>query len=285
MGFEKRKGSLKKILIDLGITKGDILYVSSDVKTLLYNMATEYGVTKKEERDSALNDLIDTFQNVVGTEGTLLFPVFSWDWCRGKGFNIKSTKGEVGALQNWVLDNRDDFKRTRHPMYSFMVWGKDGDYLTSMDNQDAWGHASPFYYLQTHGAKQLLFDIEAYQGLTFGHYVEQEVAVPYRHPKYFFGDYTDENGITEKRMYSMYVRDLNVESGVGIHNDWLIENHVAKRATWEGNALTVVDLQKAYPIIREDMLSNQGKNTLTFAVGTLDWNAKRTVPYEIKGID
>lgn len=284
MGFEKRKGSLKKILIDLGITKGDILYVSSDVKTLLYNMATEYGVTKKEERDSALNDLIDTFQDVVGTEGTLLFPVFSWDWCRGKGFNIKSTKGEVGALQNWVLDNRDDFKRTRHPMYSFMVWGKDRDYLTSMDNQDAWGHASPFYYLQTHGAKQLLFDIESYQGLTFGHYVEQEVAVPYRHPKYFFGNYTDENGITEKRMYSMYVRDLNVESGVGIHNDWLIENHVAKRATWEGNALTVVDLRKAYPIIREDMLSNQGKNTLTFAVGTLDWNAKQTVPYEIKGI-
>ena len=284
MGFEKRKGSLKKILIDLGITKGDILYVSSDVKTLLYHMATEYGVTKKEERDSALNDLIDTFQDVVGTEGTLLFPVFSWDWCRGKGFNIKSTKGEVGALQNWVLDNRDDFKRTRYPMYSFMVWGKDRDYLTSMDNQDAWGHASPFYYLQTHGAKQLLFDIESYQGLTFGHYVEQEVAVPYRHPKYFFGNYTDENGITEKRMYSMYVRDLNVESGVGIHNDWLIENHVAKRATWEGNALTVVDLRKAYPIIREDMLSNQGKNTLTFAVGTLDWNAKQTVPYEIKGI-
>ena len=284
MGFEKRKGSLKKILIDLGITKGDILYVSSDIKTLLYNMATEYGVTKKEERDSALNDLIDTFQDVVGTEGTLLFPVFSWDWCRGKGFNIKSTKGEVGTLQNWVLDNRDDFKRTRHPMYSFMVWGKDRDYLTSMDNQDAWGHASPFYYLQTHGAKQLLFDIESYQGLTFGHYVEQEVAVPYRHPKYFFGNYTDENGITEKRMYSMYVRDLNVESGVGIHNDWLIEKHVAKRATWEGNALTVVDLRKAYPIIREDMLSNQGKNTLTFAVGTLDWNAKQTVPYEIKGI-
>ena len=154
-----------------------------------------------------------------------------------------------------------------------------------MDNQDAWSHNSPFYYFQTHGAKQLLFNIESYQGLTFGHYIEQDVGVPYRHPKYFFGNYTDENGITEKRMYSMYVRDIDVEAECGIHNDWLIENSVAKRVLWEGNTLTIVDLQKSYPIIKNDMINNNGRNTLKFSTGNLDWNAKQTVPYELKGID
>lgn len=202
----------------------------------------------------------------------------------GRGFNIKATKGEVGTLSNWVMANREDFIRTKHPMYSFVVWGKDAVKLASMENQDAWSHASPFFYLYTHGAKQLLFNIEAYQGLTFGHYMEQEVGVWYRHPKYFFGDYTDENGITERRMYSMHVRDMDFESACGIHNDWLIESGVASRGEWEDNLLTVVDLKKCYGLLREDMINNAGKNSLTFEYGNLDWSKKQTLPYEVKGI-
>lgn len=281
---EMKDGSLAAALNTIGINSGEVLYVSSDIKALLFNLAVEKGIETRKERNEALSDLIDTFQNVVGCEGTLLFPVFSWDWCRGNGFNVKATKGEVGALSNWVLAHRTDFKRTRHPMYSFMVWGKDAGCLTTMDNQDAWGHSSPFYYLQTHGAKQLLLNIEAHQGFTFGHYMEQEVHVPYRHPKYFFGEYTDENGITETRMYSMYVRDMDVECDLRIHNDWLIENGVAEQIEWEGNMLTTVDLQKSYSLIRKDMVENNGMNTLAFASGRLDWNKAQTIPYEVKGI-
>ncbi len=285
MSFEKVEGSFINCLTELGIKKGDILYVSSDIKTLLFNMATEYGIKSKSGRNEALHELINTFQSAVGCEGTLLFPVFSWDWCRGKGFDIKNTKSEVGTLQNWVLENRNDFTRTHHPIYSFMVWGKDADYLCSLDNQDAWSHKSPFYFLQTHEGKQLLFNIESYQGLTFGHYIEQEISVPYRHPKYFFGKYVDENGVEETRMYSMYVRDMDFESGCGIHNDWLIDNGVAKRMIWEDNAMTIVDLPKSYPLIKDDMIKNRGKNTLTFSGGELDWNAKQTLPFEVKGIE
>ena len=109
--------------------------------------------------------------------------------------------------------------------------------------------------------------------------------MPYRHPKYFFGKYVDENGVEETRMYSMYVRDMDFESGCGIHNDWLIDNGVAKRMIWEDNAMTIVDLPKSYPLIKDDMIKNRGKNTLTFSGGELDWNAKQTLPFEVKGIE
>lgn len=284
MLFEMKDESFAAALHSIGINSGEVLYVSSDIKALLYNLIVERGIKTTKERNEALSGLIDTFQNVVGSEGTLLFPVFSWDWCRGNGFNAKTTKGEVGTLSNWVLDHRPDFKRTRHPMYSFMVWGKDADYLAAMDNQDAWSHGSPFYYLQTRGAKQLLFNIEAYQGFTFGHYMEQEVHVPYRHPKYFFGEYTDENGMTETRMYSMYVRDIDVECELGVHNDWLVKNGAAEQTEWEGNMLTTVDLQKSYSLIRKDMVESNGMNTLTFTSGGLDWDKAQTISYEVKGI-
>ncbi len=282
---EKTGGELIQALREVGIAGGDILYVSSDVKTFLFNLATEHNVKTRADRNKALDGLINIFQQAVTEKGTLLFPVFSWDWCRGNGFDYKKTKGEVGTLSNWVLENRSDFVRTRHPMYSFMVWGKDAGYLKSLDNQDAWSRSSPFYYLQASRAKQLLFNIEAYQGLTFGHYIEQEVSVPYRHPKYFFGEYTDENGIRETRMYSMYVRDLKVESGCGICNRWLMEKGVAKAVEWNGNLLTVVDLAESYPVIRDDMVNNEGKNTLTFSGGGLNWDNAPAVPYEVKGIE
>ena len=285
MRFESRDGSLLDALRKLNIQRGDILYVASDITTLVFNMVNAYGVSGKSEIDAGLDELVDTFQEAVGEEGTLLFPVFAWEWCSRGTHNVKTTKCEEGALANWILKKRSDFVRTRHPIYSFLVWGKDAAYLRSMDNQDAWSHSSPFYYMQMRGAKNLLFNIEPYQGMTFGHYVEQEVQVPYRHIKYFFGDYTDEEGITEKRMYSMSVRDRGVVSGCSIRNDWLIEKSVAERVEWEGNELTLVDLQKSYDVIKDDMVNNNGENTLYFETGELDWSKKQTVLYEVKGID
>lgn len=285
MFFEKTEGELIQTLRSIGVNEGDILYISSDIKTFVFNLAVQHNVRNKEERNRAFDGLVRIFQEAVTEKGTLLFPVFSWAWCRGSGFDYRTTKGEVGALSNWVLKNRADFVRTRHPIYSFMVWGKDAEYLKTLDNQDAWSHSSPFHYLKIHdNAKQLLFNIEAYQGLTFGHYIEQEVSVPYRHPKYFFGEYTDETGMKETRMYSMYVHDVDVDSGCGIQNSWLIQGGAAKQAEWSGNILTVVDIMKSYPIIRDDMLNNNGKNTLTFSNSKLDWNKSRTISYEVRGI-
>ena len=285
MLFEKENGSFLRALWEIGIKNGSILCVTADLKTVLFRMATEYGVTGKEQRDTAFHCMVDTFQNAVGEEGTLLFPAFSWDWCKGKGFDVRSTKGEVGTLSNWVLLNRQDFVRTRHPIYSFLVWGKDANVLQAMDNQDAWSHSSPFYYFQKNGAKWLLLNVEADHSLTFAHYLEQETHVPYRHPKYFFGNYTDENGNTEKRMYSMHVRDLEVESHCAVRNDWLVEKNVATRVIWEENEIILVDLQKSYPVIFDDMVNHNGINTISFTKGRLDWNAKQTVPYEVKGME
>lgn len=275
---------LKNVLERLEVKKGDILYISSDIKTLLFTMSMDYGIRDKKSRNEMLNSLVDVFQETVGEEGTVLFPVFSWDWCRGNGFDLLHTKGEVGTLSNWVLENRKDFVRTKHPIYSFMVWGKDTGRLTGMDNQDAWSHSSPFYYLQTHHAKQLLFNIEAYQGLTFVHYLEQEAGVPYRHPKYFFGEYVDADGTKETRMYSMYVRDMDFETGCGVHSQFLIDNGAACQENWLDNILTVVNLAEGCDIILKDIKENNGRNTLTFKEGGLDWTKERKVPYEVKGV-
>ncbi len=277
--FTKFKSSLAYI----GVQPGDMVYVASDITNLLFIAKQECGV-KIKDRDGFLDEFVNTLQEVVGEDGTLLFPVFSWDFCRGKGFDYYNTMGEVGALNNWILKNRKDFIRTKHPMYSFMVWGKNAHRLAAMTNQDAWGDAGPFTYLRDNDGKQLFFDIEAHQGITFGHYVEQCVDVPYRHPKYFFGDYTDKYGITEKRCYSMYVRDLDVIQEISVTNDYLIANKVASRTTFEGLDLTYCDLANTYTLLYNDMKNNKGANSLKFENYELDWNKAKTIPFELGGL-
>lgn len=276
--------ALKDTLMGLGVKRGDILYIASDITSFMFILSTEYGIRGRQNINMALNCFVDVFQEVIGEEGTILFPVFSWDWCRDGRFDILHTKGEVGSLSNWVLENRKDFVRTGHPIYSFMVWGKDSDYLLKLNNQDAWSHTSPFYYMQTNHAKQLFFNIEAHQGMTFVHYIEQECDVWYRHPKYFFGEYIAADGVKETRMYSMYVRDVDVEQECTIQNQFLIDKGVAHQACWLDNVLTVVKLDESYDIIRRDIEENKGKNTLKFKDGDIDWSKERTIPYEIKGI-
>lgn len=283
--MNKMFDNLIATLENVGIKKGDVLYVSSDINVLIYGAISNKYINDFNEEDILLNDFVDTLYDTVGDNGTILFPVFSWDFCRGKGFDYYKTKGEVGALSNWVLKNRKDFVRTQHALYSFMVKGKMAKDFANMSYQDAWGQASIFTYFKDHNSKQLLFNIEAFQGLTFGHYVEQCVDVPYRHPKYFIDKYKDANGMEEVRMYSMYVRDIDISSACGIYNKFLIDNNVAKQTEWQNNKLTVVELGKSYPIIENDMLNNGGKNTLKFENYDFSWTNKKTINYEISDIN
>lgn len=265
--------NFEKKIRALGVTKGDSLYFSSDISALLFTFATKYQVKTQTQIDAAFDRLVDTLLSVIGEEGTLLFPVFTWSFSNGRGFDYYKTKGEVGTLSNWVMKNRRDFKRTRHPLYSFMVKGKDAQYLASLDNQDGWGPASPFQYLKERGAKQILFGIEAYEGLTFVHYVEQCVHIPYRHLKYWLGDYTDERGLKEKRVYSLYVRQMGVVSHNNVHNQFLIEKGVAEGAQLEDDTVVLVRLGDCYRILEQDMLHNGAKNTLKLENYELDWTA------------
>lgn len=55
------------------IKKGDFLYVVSDVLELAK-------VCREEGHKFDANELIDKLQQLVGREGTIVFPTFNWDY-------------------------------------------------------------------------------------------------------------------------------------------------------------------------------------------------------------
>lgn len=185
------------------IKKGDIIYLVSDVTKLALK-----ALQKKDSYDG--NVLLDKLIERIGPEGTILVPTFNWDFCSGKGFDYRKSVSQTGALGNVAL-KRTDFKRTKHPIYSFAVWGKGQEELCAMENKDAWGDGTPFSYMQEHGGKGLIIGLENTHGLTSKLHNEQVVGVPYRYVKDFTAPYTDENGETSERTYSMNVRDYDMD--------------------------------------------------------------------------
>ena len=273
--------SLKKTLTKLEIKQGDILYIASDVTLLLSEARKLYGIKSTSERNAFLNNFLDAFKDAVGDVGTLLVPVFTWEFCRGNGFDVVKTKGETGAFGNWVLAQRKDFIRTQHPMYSFMVWGKDAVSLAAMDNKDAWGTDSPFAYLHKKRARLLLFNVSLQRGFTFMHYVGRSIRVPYRYMKDFHGRYIGSDGKVEERCYSMYVRDLAISSEEFLPDSFLDEAGVTKVSCLGNNTLRIVDLADAYEVVKDDLQNHGGEHCYKFINYKIDWSKGATHDDEI----
>lgn len=269
--MEKWLEGLKDTCHALGIEKGDILYISSDITMLMYRVSKTYSIKTKEAKKEFMNKFVDTLKEMVGEQGTLLVPMFTWSFCRGVEYDARSTPGEVGALGNWILDNRTDFRRTKHPLYSFMVTGKDADLLYNMENKTAWGADSPFSYLHHNHGKNLLINVTLERCFTFTHYVEECLKVPYRYFKDFSGTYIDENGNKSNRTYTMYVRDLAIESRQVTPDDCLDKAGVAVSSEHDHNTLKLVDLEKSYPVVEDNYLYHNGSDWYDFGEYRIAW--------------
>lgn len=195
-------GMIENLIDHCHIEKGDTILVASDTFNLMNNAL-------KEGKKLDLNDIIDTLKNRIGSEGNVLFPTYNWRFCHGVTWNYHKTRSRTGLLGQLALE-RKDFIRTRHPIYSFAVWGKDSKRLYEMDNINSFVGDTPFDFLcKTKNSKMICIDVDLNQCFTFGHYVEECFHVPYRFLKKFTGQYIDENNNESTRTYTMYVRYLD----------------------------------------------------------------------------
>lgn len=242
------------------IEKGDTVYLVSDVTKLAYK-----ALLKKDIYDG--NILLEKLMDRIGTEGTLLVPTFNWDFCSGKGFDYKKTSSQTGALGNVAL-KRTDFKRTKHPIYSFAVWGKGQEELCVLENKDAWGSGTPFSYMQEHGGKGLIIGLENTHGLTSKLHIEQVVGVPYRYIKDFTAAYTDEKGNTSIRTYSMNVRDYEYDPQYvepqTVFSGILRDLNVLHTQLINGEPISTVLLKELAQIEEVEIKCNKCRNMYTY---------------------
>jgi len=107
--------------------------------------------------------------------------------------------------------------RTGHPIYSFAVIGARAREFKGVVNFSGYGADSPFGLLYRGGGKIAILDLPDQNSVTFYHFVEENLEVPYRYHKTFTGSYTDAEGRSDERTFGLFVRDL--DKGVETHVD------------------------------------------------------------------
>ena len=168
--------------------------------------------------------IISTLLEYIGDSGTILFPLFNFDFCSTGFFDYRLTPSKMGAItERSRLDSR--FGRTSHPIYSFSVYGKHKEDFLRLSNIGGYSDDSPFGLLHHMGGQIVVLDLPDQNSMTFYHYIEEANSAPYRYHKEFRGSYVDINGAIDLRTYSLYVRDL--DAGV---ETWL---HPCEKMLWE----------------------------------------------------
>jgi aminoglycoside 3-N-acetyltransferase len=183
-----------------GVEPGDTLLLHSNIKrTLMQYRRARIKLTP--------DDILDSFLDAVGPDGTLLMPLFNFDFTQGAAFDIRSTPSQMGALTE-AARRHPDAVRTGHPVYSFAVIGHHASRFEKLDNVSAYGDESPFAMLRDLDGKVGVLDLPDQHSMTFYHHVEEIKQVGYRYDKTFSGEYTGWDGSTTRKSYTLYVRDL-----------------------------------------------------------------------------
>ena len=242
-----------ELISDIGIEKGDIIDVASALRGL-----TQY--CRSNELVFDANHLIDALIEAVGSEGTVMIRTFTWDFCEQIPFDILHSPSQVGALGNVALE-RKEFKRTQHPIYSWMVWGKYQEYLCNLNNICAFGKGTPFEFLYRNNARMVRIGNTREWGLTQRHLAEKLAEVPYRYEKVFEGEYIDSNGVSSTKKYSMYVRQLDIQVELNdysvIEGDWE-ETGVKISKKWNDISCCSIKLKEAMDYLYDDLIHNYG---------------------------
>jgi aminoglycoside 3-N-acetyltransferase len=240
---EAKRKALIESLHKLGIGKGDIVMVHSDVSRFL---------KLPLQTNQRLKFLLDTLLEAV-PQGTLVVPTFSYRFCRGQPFDSRTTPSEVGLFSEFTRGDPRAM-RSAHPIFSVAAIGPDAPYLCRNLSNSSYGPGSVFERLYAAAAKLLHFDVTVADTCTFAHFPEQRVGVPYRYSKYFRGT-TTFDGASSVGDWEFYVRAIErwdfppqVAAEMRYPRDAEAKGHSAT-ATWEGLPITVATCRGIFDVI------------------------------------
>lgn len=197
---------LSKRWIRSGLCEGDVFLLHANIKRILLEF-------KKYKISLDLNIIVDSFLNVIGKSGTLLMPLFNFDFTSKKFFSCNNTISQMGSLTEYFRKNYK-ILRTKHPVYSFAVLGRNSKNFDH-NNFSAYGKNSPFDILRKLNGKIGVLDIIEQNSMTFYHHIEEMNNVSWRYHKTFKGLYEELDGNISEKKYSIFVRDL--KKGVITH--------------------------------------------------------------------
>lgn len=247
------KKDIVNALKAIGIKEGNNLFCHSNI-----------GFFGKLEKAKTSKDYYEIFKSaifeVIGNEGTLVCPTFSYTFCRKHDFDIKNTPGVCGAFSEMMREDKDAF-RSEDANFSIVSVGKNAKYFTQKAPEYSFGRNSFWDKFLISDGIFCNFNFDS--GSTFIHYVERCLDVPYRWDKGFEG-YLVDGKKKEKRIFYHFVYNLEKENHIPDFTKFdklAKELNLAKTATLGKGQVLKISAKDTYDLIEKEI-----KNTPNFLI-------------------
>ena len=225
---------LKACFRKLGVERGDTLCVHTE----LFNFGK--AMLSKNE---FLQSLLECFWEVLGENGTLLMPTFTYSFCKNEVYDKLNSRSTMGILTEFFRKQKGVF-RTNEPIFSFAVAGfKQKAFMKDYDS--CFGKGCVYDTLAKENGK-IMFLGMIDSGCTFTHFTEEQAMVSYRYFKNFTGEMIDEQGIKHKKSIKYYVRMLDRPSATSVEKqkEIFIKTNNFKCLQFAGAPIALVDAKK-----------------------------------------
>lgn len=202
--FLEIKKKLKKY-----IQKGNTIYIESDIFELL-----KYSKVKNIKIKVVLNQFLSLLKQLIGVNGIIICPSFSYSWALNKKnniFDVKKTKAKTGIFAEFLRIGKNSF-RTEDPIFSFTIYGKKKKNFLDLSN-DSFGKNSLFDKINNENTWLISFLVKKFDP-TFVHYVEQYFdenikKIKYRKKFKLTGMINDYYNNNKKKTYYTFLRPDN----------------------------------------------------------------------------
>ena len=166
---------LEDLLSTLGVGDGDIVMVHSAVFTLGHI-------------ESGPSGLYHAFRNLLGDEGTLIVPTFTYSFRRDQVFDVRNTPvgAEIGAFAEYVRKLPGAIRST-DPLFSMAAIGPRADALMERSTHYCFGPGSIYEKLFAANVLFVALGITYSTGLTCFLHLERLAEVDYRREMRFGG--------------------------------------------------------------------------------------------------
>lgn len=167
---------IKSALQCVGVGTGASVFVHSDIG--------RFGtLADVRDRETYITFFLKALSEVVGEEGTLIMPTFTYSFCKHEVYDPLATPSTVGILTEYFR-TRPGVERSREGIFSVAAHGPLARHFT-VTGSECFGSGSIFEKLYLDDVI-ILFMGETFD-ITFMHFVERQVHVPYRYDKVFPG--------------------------------------------------------------------------------------------------
>ena len=180
-----------------GLRKGDTVFGHSNVA--LFGRP-EWARNAEE----LCEGLASAFWEVIGSEGTLVVPTFTYSFCKREEFDPLMTASACGLFAEWVR-NQSGARRSHDPIFSVAALGPLADELTANVPLECFGPGSFWERLINRGGLVCNFNVFEL-GSTLFHYIERRLDVPYRYDKVFPGVIRS-HGVTHRTAAIYFCQD------------------------------------------------------------------------------